>query len=191
MKRSRVCLIVVLAFAVTALLVGCKKEGSGGSTDENVSVPKGDPPFTALSDSWVIDNAGVMQPDAVLECHRICQGLQDDGIAEMVVLIQSGVNHPADYATHYGRWLKLGKRGLGTAGGNNGLIWLIRPDADEKMTYSIGRGLPELTSGRMVDVMNAANEYLNFGNYDSGVLVLVQKTAEQLRRLYGQKGAGR
>ena len=190
MKRARAFLIIVLALAAALLPVACKKRGSGGSTDENVSVPKGDPPFTPLSDSWVIDNVGVMQQDAVLECHRICQKLQDDGIAEMVVLIQNGVKHPADYATHYGRWLKLGKRGSSTAGGNNGLVCLIRPDADEKMTYSIGRGLPKLTSGHMVDIMNEAKEYLNFGNYDSGVLVLVQKTDEQLRALYAKKGTG-
>jgi uncharacterized membrane protein YgcG len=189
MRRSRAFPILVLALAATVLLVACEKKGSGGSTDENVSVPKGDPPFTALSDSWVIDNVGVMQQDAVLECHRICQKLQDDGIAEMAVLIQNGVKHPADYATHYGRWLKLGTRGLSTAGGNNGLVWLIRPDADEKMTYSIGRGLPKMTSSRMVDIMNEVKEYVNFGNYDTGVLLLVQKTDEQLRTIYARKGA--
>ena len=190
MRRSRAFLIILLSVAGTALLVGCQKKGSGGSTDENVSVPKGDPAFTPLSDSWVVDNVGAMQQEAVLECHRICRKLQDDGIAEMVVLIQNGVKHPAQYATHYGRWLKLGKRALSTKGGNNGVVWLIRPDAGEKMTYSIGRGLPKLTSSHMVDIMNEAKEYLNFGNYDSGVLVLVRKTDEQLRSMYGKKGTG-
>jgi len=191
MRHSRAALIISLVVAVAAMLPACGKKKSGrGGTDTNVSVPKGDPPFTVLTDSWVVDNAGVMEPDVIQEAHRICQKLQDDGIAEVVVLIQDGVKHPSDYATHYGRWLGLGKKGLSTEGGNNGLVWLIRPDADEKMTYSIGRGLPKLTSGHMVDIMNAAKEYLNFNNYDTGVLELVRRTDEQLRSLYAKKGAG-
>ncbi|MBN1919440.1 MAG: TPM domain-containing protein [Verrucomicrobia bacterium] len=189
MKRSHALYIVALAVLV-AILPGCCQQNDHDGTDTNASVPKGDPPFTALTDSWVLDNAGVMETGAIAEAGRICQGLQDDGIAEVVVLIQNGIKHPSDYATHYGRWLRLGKKGLSTAGGNNGVVWLIRPDADEKMTYSIGRGLPRLTSSHMVDIMNAAKEYLNFGNYDTGVLEIVRRTDEQLRHLYSKKGAG-
>lgn len=190
MKRRHLLLIIVLVLIVAALPAGCGKKKSAGSTDTNVSVPKGDPPFTALTDSWIVDNVGVTEPSALQEASRICQKLQDDGIAEVVVLIQNGVKHPADYATHYGRWLRLGKTGLSTEGGNNGLVWLVRPDADEKMIYSIGRGLPRLTSGHMVDIMNAAKDYVNFNNYDGGVLELVRRTDEQLRSLYDRKGAG-
>ena len=190
MKRWHLLLIIVLVLTVAALPAGCGKKSSRGSTDENVSVPKGDPPFTALTDSWIVDNAGVMEPSALQEASRICQKLQDDGIAEVVVLIQNGVKHPSDYTTHYGRWLRLGKTGLSTEGGNNGLVWLVRPDAVEKMTYSIGRGLPRLTSGHMVDIMNAAKDYVSFNNCDGGVLELVRRTDEQLRSLYDRKGAG-
>lgn len=171
-----------------AVIPACdKKESSAGTDEENTSVPKGDPPFTLLGTSWVIDNAGVMDKKVVAQCHAICQKLQDDGVAEVVVLIQPRVKHPADYATHYGRWLKLGGKGLSTEGGNNGLVWLIIPDAaDEKMWYSRGRGLPKLTSSRLVDVMNKAKDYLNFSNYDRGVLALIEETDKQLREIHGK-----
>lgn len=179
-------LIACLAVALT-FIAGCERKGGGG-TDENASVPSGDPPFPPLTTSWVIDNVGVMEKGPVDKCHKICQQLRDKGVAEMVVLIQNGVKHPSEYATHYGRWLKLGAKGLSTQGGNNGLVWLIRPDADEKMTYSIGRGLPLLTSNHMVDIMNKAKEYLNFNNYDQGVTLLVQETEQQLSQIYDKKG---
>jgi len=177
--------VVVLVCCLLAV-AGCSKDG--GATDENVSVPSGDPAFTAIGDSWVIDNANVMSREAVGQASSVCQGLQDSGLAEVVVLVQNGVKHPADYATHYGRWLKLGKKGLSGEGGNNGIVWLIRPDANDKMTYSIGRGLPKLTSGHMVDIMNKASEYFNFGNYDMGVSVIVNETSKTVNELYGKRG---
>lgn len=176
--------VSLLFFVVLLSGIGCKK-GSNVS-DDNMSVPKGDPPFTPLTTSWVIDNAGVINKDTAAKLSNICQKLKDSGIAEIVVLIQNGVKHPSDYATHYGRWIKLGAKGLSTEGGNNGLVWLIRPDADEKMTYSVGRGLPLLTSGRMVDIMNKAKEYFNFNNYDKGIFVIVEETENQLLEI--QKG---
>jgi hypothetical protein len=169
----------------TLLAAGC---GGGGEPDSATAVPTGDPPFTPLAASWVIDNAGVLGKTAVGEASAVCRRLQDDGVAEVVVLVQPGVKHPADYATHYGRWLKLGRKGLSTEGGNNGVVWLIRPEAQEKMTYSVGEGLPRLTSGHLVDIMNRANEYFNFANYDEGVRVLVRETDRTLRDLYGSKG---
>lgn len=182
-------LTMLTAILLMLFTVGCDKKSSNvGSTDQDTSVPTDDPSFTSLTTSWVIDNVGVMDKKVIAKCHKICQNLQDDGMAEMVVLIQNGVKHQSDYATHYGRWLGLGKKGLSTEGGNNGVVWLIRPDAVEKMTYSIGEGLPELVSGYMVDIMNKAKDYLNFNNYDQGVLVLVQETDKKLRELYGKKG---
>jgi hypothetical protein len=56
------------------------------------------------------------------------------------------------------------------------------------MTYSVGSGLPRLTSGHMVDIMNQAKEYFNFNNHDEGVRVLVRETARTLERVYGKKG---
>jgi uncharacterized membrane protein YgcG len=183
MNARQLILLTAIVLTVSGIC-GCERDKN--SVDENASVPSGDPPFTPLKDSWVIDNAGVMNNAVKAQCSRICQKLQDSGVAEMVVVVQNGVKHPADYATHYGRWLKLGKKGLSGQGGNNGVVWLIRPDVNEKMTYSIGRGLPRLTSSHMVDVMNKAKEYLNFNNYDRGVEIIVEETNRTLFELYGK-----
>jgi len=181
-QAARVATIVLLL-----AIAGCSGPASD-AYDTNDSVPPGDPPFTALADSWVIDNARALRPDTAQEADAICRRLQNDGVAEVVVLIQPGVKHPEDYATHYGRWLKLGRKGMSGEGGNNGLVWLIRPDAQEKMTYSRGRGLPRLTSSQLVDIMNQAKEYFNFSNYDEGVRVLVRETDKTLRGLAEKKG---
>ena len=176
-----------LAFLLAAALLGCSAPAP--DTDaSSADVPPGDPPFTPLTTTWVIDNVGVLSTPTVQESSALCQRLQDDGIAELVVLVQNGVRHPVDYATHYGRWLKLGRKGLSTEGGNNGIVWLIRPDAPDKMTYSIGRGLPRLTSGHMVDIINQAKDYFNFNNYDEGVRALVRLTDASLRKLQTEKG---
>ena len=64
------------------------------------------------------------------------------------------------------------------------MVWLIRPDSDMKMTYSIGRGLPKFTSTDADAVMEEAMDFMNFNNYDQGVLALLQATNERLRELY-------
>lgn len=179
---------ILAAFLFILPLCGCDKKDPA-ATDENVSVPKGDPPFPSLEQFWVIDKAGVIHPKNIEEASALCQELKDQGYAEVVVLIQNGVKHPADYAIHYGRWLQLGKKGLSTEGGNNGIVWLIRPDATEKITYSVGRGLPLLTSSRMVDIINESKDYFNFNNYNQGILVLLKQTQNQLVQIYGRKGA--
>jgi hypothetical protein len=178
-------LLLIMSVLNMLIIAGC---GRDDKVDENAAVPSGDPPFTKITDSWVIDNVGVMDKAEIVRCSAICQKMQDAGVAEMVLLIQNGVKHPADYATHYGRWLGLGKKGLSGEGGNNGIVWLIRPDAEEKMTYSIGRGLPNLTSSHMVDIMNKAKEYFNFNNYDHGVGIIVEETSKTVFELYGKRG---
>jgi hypothetical protein len=104
------------------------------------------------------------------------------------VVVINGVKHPQDWTTHYGRWLKLGKKGRSTQGGNNGIVWLIRPDATEKLFISVGRGLPKFTSTDYRRIMGKAINYINFGNLDQGIKSLVQETDRELRSKYS-KGA--
>jgi uncharacterized membrane protein YgcG len=178
MKRIVPCLLCVLV-----LVAACG--GKSDRYDQNVSVPKGDPAFPPLATSWVIDKAGVLSDPVIAETDAICQKLKTDDVAEVVVVLIDGVKQPEDWATHYGRWLGLGKKGLSTAGGNKGLVWLIRPDAPEKLTISVGRGLPGFTTVDYSPIMDGALEYFNFGNYDKGVLTLVTRTDQVLRRIKG------
>lgn len=164
------------------LLIACG--GDEQAYDTNVSISKDEPPFVALGHYWIIDEVGVLSENTVIKGDAICQSLKNDGIAEMVVLVQTGIKQPEKYATHYGRWLKLGKKGPSTEGGNNGIVWLIRPDADLKMTISVGRGLPRFTSSDYGVVMEKAKEYINFHNYDIGVMIIIEETNKRLREIY-------
>jgi uncharacterized membrane protein YgcG len=173
-----------LLFALLAL-AAC--EGGSDRYDQNISVPKGDPAFPPLTTSWVIDGAGVLTESVIEAGDAVCEKLKADGVAEVVVVVMAGVKQPEDWATHYGRWLGLGKKGLSTEGGNKGLVWLIRPDAREKLTVSVGRGLPGFTTVDYSPIMDSTVEYLNFNNYDKGVMVLVTQTDRVLRRIRGGK----
>jgi uncharacterized membrane protein YgcG len=157
--------------------------GGGERYDENVSVPKGDPPFAPLTTSWVIDRAAVLSDSVIAAGDAVCERLRTDGVAEVVVVVMTGVKQPEEWATHYGRWLGLGRKGLSGEGGNNGLVWLVRPDAREKLTVSVGRGLPRFTSVDYGRIMDESIEYMNFNNYDKGVSRLVTRTDEVLRRV--------
>jgi uncharacterized membrane protein YgcG len=161
----------------------------GGDTryDQNTAVPKGDPPFPPLGMSWVIDQAKVLSDSVIAKGDIICQKLKEDGIAEVVVVLINGVKHSEDWATHYGRWLGLGSKGLSVEGGNNGIVWLIRPDAENKMTISVGRGLPKFTSSDYSPIIDRVVEYLNFNNFDKGVMELIMETDQVLREIYGNK----
>jgi len=170
-----------------ALLLVAACTGGKGRYDQNVSVPKGDPPFPPLTTSWVIDKAGVLSAPVIASGDAICQKLKTDDVAEVVVVLINGVTQPQDWATHYGRWLGLGKKGLSTEGGNKGLVWLIRPDAREKLTVSVGRGLPGFTTVDYSPIMDSALEYFNFNNYDKGVVTLVTQTDQVLRKIGGGK----
>jgi uncharacterized membrane protein YgcG len=175
---------VYLVLIILVVLV-CK--GGSGRYDQNISVPKGDPQFPPLRRSWVIDNAGVLSSSVVTAADAICQKLKEDGIAEIAVVLIDSVKHPEDWSSHYGRWLGLGKRGLSTAGGNNGIVWLIRPDAKEKLTISAGRGLPRFTTVDYGAIIDKSIEYLNFNNFDKGAMELITQTDSVLRTIYGSK----
>ncbi len=173
---------------VLVLMIGLSCGGKNDSRyDQNMSVPEGDPAFPALQNSWVIDKANILSQEIISEGDAVCQKLKEDGIAEVVVILIDSVNHPVEWATHYGRWLGLGQKGMSTEGGNNGLVWLIRPDAKEKITVSVGRGLPRFATTDYGAIIDSTIEYFNFGNFDRGVMELVKETDKVLREIYGKK----
>lgn len=174
---------VSIALCLAACLAACG--GSGERYDRNDSVPKGDPDFPPLEASWVIDPAGVLSDSTIASGDAILERLKADGIAEVVVVVMPGVGHPEEWATHYGRRLGLGRKGFAAEGGNRGLVWLVRPDARDKLTVSVGRGLPRFATVDYGPVVDEAVEYFNFGNYDRGVAALAAGTDRVLRRIYG------
>jgi uncharacterized membrane protein YgcG len=175
---------VLILTATVIFGLGCI--GQSGY-DTNKEVPAGDPPFPPQKVYGIVDPSHTLSKETVRESEVILEGLKIDGIAEVVVLVQTGVKHPNDYATRYGRYIELGEKEK-----NNGLVWLIRPDVkpeELRITNSVGRGLPKLTSSDLGEIMEDAADPINFGNYDEGVLRLVRGTNQKLRQIYKVKDA--
>lgn len=177
-------IVGVLLGLIMILLLSCG--GGDQRYDTNDAVPKGDPPFPPLGHYWVIDQANVLSLETITKGDAICQKLKEDSLAEVVVLTINGVKNEKDYATHYGRWLGLGRKGFSTEGGNNGVVWLIRPDAQDRITVSVGRGLPLFTTVDYGKILDAAIDYVNFGSFDAGVMELVKGTDSTLRVIHSK-----
>ena len=58
-------------------------------------------------------------------------------------------------------------------------------DAREKLTVSVGRGLPGFTTVDYSPIIDSALEYFNFNNFDKGVTTLVTRTDQVLRKISG------
>lgn len=155
--------------------------------DENVEVPPGDPQFPKLGRYWVVDPEGLVDLPAVQAADETLEALRADGLAETVIVIRRNVKHPVEWSTHYGRWLMLGERG--GARKNNGLVFLIIPDAPQeagRVWYSIGRGLPRLTSSDMAPLLEEAASYANAGDLDGAVISIARNIDDILRKIYGR-----
>ncbi len=171
---------IIAVLIIVIFTLGCIGQSD---YDTNKQVPSGEPDFPPQKVYGIVDPNHILSKETVRESETILEGLKKDGIAEVVILIQTGVkNNPEQYATRYGRYI-----GLGENKKNNGLVWLIRPDVKPekfRITYSVGRGLPRLTSSDLGEIMEGAADPINFGNYDLGVLSLVQRTDKKLRQIY-------
>lgn len=164
------------------------RSGSGDRPyDENVEVPPGDPGFPKLGRYWVVDPEGLVDLRVVQAADETLEALRVDGLAETVIVIRRSVKHPVEWSTHYGRWLMLGERG--GARKNNGLVFLIIPDAPQeagRVWYSIGRGLPRLTSSDMAPLLKEAASYANAGDLDGAVISIARNIDDILRKIYGR-----
>ena len=182
LKGGLRCAAVLILVMVVIFGLGCVGQSD---YDTNKEVPTGDPPFPPQKVYGIVDPNHILSDETVRESEAILENLKKDGIAEVVILVQPGVKHPQDYATRYGRYIELGEKEK-----NNGLVWLIRPDIrpeEFRITNSVGRGLPQLTSSDLGEIMEDAADSINFGNYDDGVLRIVKGTDQKLRQIYKVK----
>jgi len=185
MKERELTLAIIFLIGVS--ISGCVQQAP---IDPNAEVPTGDPAFPSQKEYGIRDPNHVLSDRTVTGANKILDRLNQDGIAQVAVLIQNNVHHPEDYATHYGRYIELGHIGK-----DNGLVYLIRPDVDPRVgriTVSIGRGLPKFTAIDAHRIMNeVAMDYINNDDYDNGVLSLVKNTDKRLREIYaGGKNGG-
>jgi uncharacterized membrane protein YgcG len=180
-------LTLAIIFLIGILILGCVQQAP---IDPNAEVPSGDPAFPSQKEYGIHDPNNILSGQTITGANEILKRLNDDGIAQVAVLIQYNVHHPEDYATHYGRYI-----GLGQIGKDNGLVYLIRPDVDPnvgRITVSIGRGLPKFTAIDAHQIIKeAAMDYINIDDYNNGVLSLVKDTDKRLREIYaGEKNGG-
>ncbi len=179
--------IALAAIALAAAGCGAREQGTGAAYDENVEVPAGDPAFPRLGRYWVVDPDGLVGAAAAEAADDTLEALRAQGIAETVIVVQRGVRHPVEWSTHYGRWLRLGDREGPRR--NNGLVFLVIPDASPesgRVWYSIGRGLPRLTSSDMGPLLEEAAAYANADDLDGAVVSIARNIDDILRRIYGE-----
>jgi uncharacterized membrane protein YgcG len=173
-------LTLAIIFLIGVSILGCVQQAP---IDPNAVVPSGDPAFPSQKEYGIIDPNHILSDQTIARANEILDQLNNDGIAQVAVLIQFSVHHPEDYATHYGRYI-----GLGQIGKDNGLVYLIRPDVDPqegRITVSIGRGLPKFTAIDAHQIIKeAAMDYINIDDYDNGVLSLAKNTDKRLREIY-------
>jgi uncharacterized membrane protein YgcG len=182
-KKLALAIIFLIGFSI----LGCLQQAP---IDPNAEVPPGDPAFPSQKEYGIHDPYHTLSDRTITSANEILKRLSDDGTAQVAVLIQYNVHHPEDYSTHYGRYIELGQIGK-----DNGLVYLIRPDVDPqdgRITVSIGRGLPRFTAIDAHQIIKeAAMDYINLGDYDNGILELVENTDKRLREIYaGGKDGG-
>jgi hypothetical protein len=171
-------------FLLTAffLLAGCARRSE---SEQNIELPTGEPAFQAMGNSWVVDNAHVLSSQTVKQADSLLNRLKDEGLAEVVILVQNGVkSNPVHYAAKYGRFLRLGDSLMNTQGGNRGLVWLIRPDGETKLSVAPGDGLADLTTQDLSEIAIAARSSIYSNDFNSGVLKIAAGTDKKIRELY-------
>lgn len=175
MKNHRLLLIVLL---VVIAFVGCTSV-----PEDQIGVPEGDPPFPVFTGEYIIDWTRQIPRETLVEANAILQQLRDEGIAEVFILVTNDITHPEQYATRMGRALELGDEET-----DNGLVYLLRPDAptDQHIIYSVGRGLTGYTQIQVTEASAEASTLANQQEVGAALLSLVQGTDEQLRKLHAQ-----
>ena len=187
--------LIVIA-VIGAIVSGCQVEKKAPQSksrlldrpyDENVEVPSGDPDFPPLGNHWVVDPDNLVGEPAVRMADETLNDLKSQRIAEIAIVVQKGVKHPVEWSTHYGRWIRLGE--AEGSHRNNGIVFLIIPDADResgRVWYSIGRGLPKLTSSDMGPLLEEAASYANADDLDGAVISIARNIHDILRKIYGR-----
>ena len=184
MKQKLLLLLTVLALG----LVGC---ANIGPMDSQTSIPASEPAFPKFTGSWwVIDTTGTVPAAAVKEANTTLQRLKESGTAEVVIVVVNGVHDTVTWSTRFGREIKLGD-----AKKNNGVVYLVRPDAvvGERFIYSIGTGLPRFTSAKVTEVVETSGALaaINNGDLAAGVVALAKGTDAVLTPMYGSEATAK
>jgi hypothetical protein len=135
---------------------------------------------------WVVNWQNFASQQAVVKADAILNQLNQDSIAQTMVLFQSQdqVGNRVNCAVHFLRYMQLG---LPTGERkDNGFVFLVvvEPTAID-VHYGVGLGLPALTAPELTDINRAAEAtYQSTHNMDQALLTLAQEFDKVARSNY-------
>jgi hypothetical protein len=132
--------------------------------------------YDLQQEHWTVGWQDYASEQAVTEVDAILDRLNEDSIAQTMILIQpqEQVGNRVNCAVHFLRYMKLGL----PAGErkDNGFAFLIVVESTRiDVHYGVGLGLPALTASALTDLNRAAEEaYQSTHSMDQALLTLVQ-----------------
>lgn len=142
----------------------------------------GDYPAPPPSDTYVLDEAGVISPADETRINELCREVEYITTAEMAVLV-IGTTHGEPhwyYATEVGNeW------GVGQARGDNGLVMLVAID-DRQVFTATGSGMEGILPDLVVDKIyrNILVPHFKKEQYGEGIYQALQMYAVEIERYY-------
>ena len=152
----------------------------------NGSAPDYDLTYDSLQPHWTVGWESYVSERMVNEVDRVLDRLNDDAIAQTMILIQpqEQVGIRTNCAVHFLRYMQLG---LPTGERkDNGFVFLIVVEPDSiDVHYAVGLGLPALTAPELTNINRAAEAaYQSTHSMDEALLTLAQKFDTVARENY-------
>lgn len=176
---------LVLTFLLSLLLIGCGTSSPTPYATPTVVPDQGQPSFPLLGKYWVVDNGCGFTQAAIENADQTFEKLRTDGIAEIAVVCQSGVQGGGKellWLRDWGRFIKLGNLDTDLA-----LVYLIRPDVppeENRISIEASTHLYWDTAMDYWGGLEEAAQYLNYGDFSGGLESLARTTNERLRNLW-------
>ena len=180
--------VFLLALSACSLQNVIKPVQTSTSTKTAIEPRAGQPSFPALGQYWVVDKGCNFDLEIIKTADQIFEKLRTDGIAEVAVICQTGIqdngatNNEKIWLRDWGRWAQMGD-----VEENRAVIWLIRPDVkpeEGRITIELSRWLTWYTAVDYMDTLGEAANYANWNNFNGALESLTRNTDSQLRHLW-------
>jgi hypothetical protein len=182
MKNTK---FIIILLVLSTILISCK---STEVSEEKYKPEKGQPEFPKLEQYWVIDNGCNFDQETVVWADRILEKLRTDGIAEIAIVCQTGIqnNGPLNdekiWILSWARWA-----GIGDIEDDRGAVWLIRPDVkpeDNRVTITVSDWLTWYTAIDYGPTLDSAANFANYNNFTGALETIVSGTDQKLREIW-------
>jgi len=190
---------LIIFWFLTALLTSCTTRApvptSSAATDDPTTHEhdqyqpgKGQPTFPALGTYWIIDNGCGFDKETVIWADKVLEKLKQDGIAEIAIVCQTGIQNQGPYNDEkiwildWARWA-----GIGNTKDNRGTVWLIRPDVkpeESRVSVTNSDWLTWYTAIDYNDLLKMSANYANYDNFDGTLETIVSGVDSKLRELW-------